>query len=151
MIKLDVNSLQEHCYRALTPSFSFGRYESDLDWGKWSCFTQNRCLEEVQKLSKPGTVAAMKSYFEARYKRVVNKKSSSVLSNQQNEVPRDSHSPGFMKIQKKSQMVSDSTKFSKDVSCYVAKENDCLLVRCYFLTMLSTLMLLQKQLIQEMP
>nr|XP_017234556.1 PREDICTED: uncharacterized protein LOC108208535 isoform X1 [Daucus carota subsp. sativus] len=108
------NQEEEHCYRALTPSYSFGRYESDLEWGKWSCFSQNRCLEEVQKLSKPGTVAAMKAYFEARYKRVANKKSSVVPSyqqNQQNEVPRDFDDTSVMKFHKKSQMVSDSAKF----------------------------------------
>ncbi|WOG88700.1 hypothetical protein DCAR_0207935 [Daucus carota subsp. sativus] len=118
---------EEHCYRALTPSYSFGRYESDLEWGKWSCFSQNRCLEEVQKLSKPGTVAAMKAYFEARYKRVANKKSSVVPSyqqNQQNEVPRDFDDTSVMKFHKKSQMVSDSAKFSKTVFCYVTEKND---------------------------
>lgn len=133
------NSLQEHCYRALTPSYSFGRYESELDWGRWSCFSQNRCLEEVQKLSKPGTVAAMKAYFEARYKRFAyNKKSAVVLPNHQDEEPRESRNSGVKKIHNNSQMVSDSAKMSKDVSCYVTEEIGCLVVRSSFLTMLST-------------
>lgn len=40
-----------------------------LDWGKWSAFTNNRYLEEVEKYSKPGSVAEKKAYFEAHFKR----------------------------------------------------------------------------------
>lgn len=108
-------------------------------------------MEEVQKLSKPGTVAAMKAYFETRYKRFVyNKKSAVVLPNHQDEEPRDSHNPDVKKIHNNSQMVSDSEKLSKDVSCYVTKEIGCLVARGSFLTMLSTSMLLQKQMIRQM-
>lgn len=110
-------------------------------------------MEEVQKLSKPGTVAAMKAYFEARYKRVANKKSSVVPSyqqNQQNEVPRDFDDTSVMKFHKKSQMVSDSAKFSKTVFCYVTEKND-LVAGCCFLTLLSISMLLQKHMTWEMP
>ncbi|GFP96068.1 hypothetical protein PHJA_001750900 [Phtheirospermum japonicum] len=60
------NTLQ----RALTTSVSFGRFMSDsLDWEKWSAFTQNRHLEEVERYSKPGSVAEKKAYFEAHFKR----------------------------------------------------------------------------------
>ncbi|XP_057776866.1 protein WVD2-like 7 [Salvia miltiorrhiza] len=56
--------------RALTASVSFGRFMSEsLDWEKWSAFTNNRYLEEVEKYSKPGSVAAKKAYFEAHFKR----------------------------------------------------------------------------------
>ncbi|KAL6547478.1 hypothetical protein OROMI_023199 [Orobanche minor] len=56
--------------RALTTSISFGRFMSEsLDWGKWSSFTHNRYLEEVEKYSKPGSVAEKKAYFEAHFKR----------------------------------------------------------------------------------
>lgn len=40
-----------------------------LAWEKWSTFSHNRYLEEVEKFSKPGTVAEKKAYFEAHYKR----------------------------------------------------------------------------------
>lgn len=40
-----------------------------LDWEKWSAFTQKRYVEEAEKYSKPGSVAAKKAYFEAHYKR----------------------------------------------------------------------------------
>lgn len=40
-----------------------------LDWEKWSAFTNNRYLEEVEKYSKPGSVAEKKAYFEAHFKR----------------------------------------------------------------------------------
>nr|KYP75721.1 hypothetical protein KK1_019921 [Cajanus cajan] len=56
--------------RALGESISFGRFMSEeLDWEKWSTFTHNRYVEEAEKYSKPGSVAAKKAYFEARYKR----------------------------------------------------------------------------------
>ncbi|KAL7135007.1 hypothetical protein ABFS83_11G064100 [Erythranthe nasuta] len=56
--------------RALTTSVSFGRFMSEsLDWEKWSSFTQNRHLEEVERYSKPGSVAEKKAYFEAHFKR----------------------------------------------------------------------------------
>ncbi|XVF43814.1 hypothetical protein PTKIN_Ptkin02bG0070900 [Pterospermum kingtungense] len=56
--------------RALTESVSFGRFMSEsLAWEKWSTFSHNRYLEEVEKFSKPGTVAQRKAYFEAHYKR----------------------------------------------------------------------------------
>ncbi|KAL8546640.1 hypothetical protein ACS0TY_006384 [Phlomoides rotata] len=56
--------------RALTTSISFGRFMSEsLDWEKWSAFTQNRHLEEVEKYSRPGSVAEKKAYFEAHFKR----------------------------------------------------------------------------------
>ncbi|KAH6798723.1 hypothetical protein C2S51_035207 [Perilla frutescens var. frutescens] len=60
------NSIQ----RALSASVSFGRFMSEsLDWEKWSAFTNNRYLEEVEKYSKPGSVAEKKAYFEAHFKR----------------------------------------------------------------------------------
>ncbi|XP_048135824.1 protein WVD2-like 7 isoform X3 [Rhodamnia argentea] len=56
--------------RALTESVSFGRFVSEsLAWEKWSAFSHNRYLEEVEKFSKPGSVAQKKAYFEAHYKK----------------------------------------------------------------------------------
>ncbi|XP_021292982.1 protein WVD2-like 7 [Herrania umbratica] len=56
--------------RALTESVSFGRFMSEsLAWEKWSTFSHNRYLEEVEKFSKPGSVAQKKAFFEAHYKR----------------------------------------------------------------------------------
>ncbi|XVE74872.1 hypothetical protein DITRI_Ditri12bG0053400 [Diplodiscus trichospermus] len=55
---------------ALTESVSFGRFMSEsLAWEKWSTFSHNRYLEEVEKFSKPGSVAQKKAFFEAHYKR----------------------------------------------------------------------------------
>lgn len=66
LILLQGNPIQ----RALTASVSFGRFMSEsLDWEKWSAFTNNRYLEEVEKYSKPGSVAEKKAYFEAHFKR----------------------------------------------------------------------------------
>nr|XP_010930019.1 protein WVD2-like 7 isoform X1 [Elaeis guineensis] len=68
---------------ALGGSISFGKYLSEsLDWGKWSSFSHNRYLEEVEKYSKPGSVAQKKAYFEAHYKNMAARKSVSVLEHE---------------------------------------------------------------------
>ncbi|KAK6139170.1 hypothetical protein DH2020_027091 [Rehmannia glutinosa] len=56
-----------------------------LDWEKWSAFTHNRHLEEVEKYSKPGSVAEKKAYFEAHFKR----RRAAALLEQQNAAAND--------------------------------------------------------------
>ncbi|KAJ0094942.1 hypothetical protein Patl1_16837 [Pistacia atlantica] len=64
---------------ALTESISFGRFVSEsLAWEKWSTFSHNRYLEEVEKFSKPGSVAEKKAYFEAHYKRKAAMKAAAI-------------------------------------------------------------------------
>lgn len=61
--------------RALEVSVSFGKFESDsLSWEKWSSFSPNKYLEEVEKCSTPGSVAQKKAYFEAHYKKIAVRK-----------------------------------------------------------------------------
>ncbi|XP_043724380.1 protein WVD2-like 7 isoform X2 [Telopea speciosissima] len=56
---------------ALEVSVSFGRFENEsLSWERWSSFSQNKYLEEVEKCSTPGSVAEKKAYFEAHYKKI---------------------------------------------------------------------------------
>lgn len=50
-----------------------------LAWEKWSAFSHNRYLEEVEKFSKPGSVAEKKAYFEAHYKRKAAEKAAALL------------------------------------------------------------------------
>ncbi|KAL6188151.1 hypothetical protein ACLB2K_039544 [Fragaria x ananassa] len=65
--------------RCLGESVSFGRYASEpLDWAKWSAFSHNRYLEEVEKFSKPGSVAQKKAYFEAHYKKKAAEKAAAL-------------------------------------------------------------------------
>ncbi|CAI9092807.1 OLC1v1028144C1 [Oldenlandia corymbosa var. corymbosa] len=60
---------------SLQVSVSFGKYESDsLSWEKWSSFSPNKYLEEVEKCKTPGSVAQKKAYFEAHYKKIAAKK-----------------------------------------------------------------------------
>ncbi|XP_059308438.1 protein WVD2-like 7 isoform X2 [Lycium ferocissimum] len=69
----------------LRTSISFGRFMCEsLDWEKWSSFTHNRYREEVEKYSKPGSVAEKKAYFEAHYKRLAAQKAAALLEQQQN-------------------------------------------------------------------
>ncbi|OIV98458.1 hypothetical protein TanjilG_16785 [Lupinus angustifolius] len=61
----------------LGESISFGRFMSEsLDWERWSTFTQKRYVEEAEKYSKPGSVAAKRAYFEAHYKRKAQEKTA---------------------------------------------------------------------------
>ncbi|XP_059657769.1 protein WVD2-like 7 [Cornus florida] len=76
--------------RALGESISFGRYMSEpLAWEKWSSFSHNRYLEEVEKFSKPGSVAQKKAYFEAHYKKIAAKKAAALLE-QENAMTNNS-------------------------------------------------------------
>ncbi|KAG6759079.1 hypothetical protein POTOM_035546 [Populus tomentosa] len=64
----------------LTESISFGRFMSEsLAWEKWSTFSHNRFLEEVEQFSKPGSVAQKKAYFEAYYKKRAAMKAAALL------------------------------------------------------------------------
>ncbi|KAE9607989.1 hypothetical protein Lalb_Chr08g0230781 [Lupinus albus] len=65
--------------RVLGESISFGRFLSEsMDWERWSAFTHKRYVEEAEKYSKPGSVAAKKAYFEAHYKRKAQEKAAAL-------------------------------------------------------------------------
>lgn len=60
---------------ALEVSVSFGRFEGDsLSWEKWSTFSPNKYMEEVEKCAAPGSVAMKRAYFEAHYKKIAAQK-----------------------------------------------------------------------------
>ncbi|KAK8655514.1 hypothetical protein V6N13_108089 [Hibiscus sabdariffa] len=80
--------------RVLTESVSFGRFMSEsLAWEKWSTFSHNRYLEEVEKFSKPGSVAQKKAFFEAHYKRRAAMRDAALLE-QTNIVTNDASQMG---------------------------------------------------------
>ncbi|XP_041012409.1 protein WVD2-like 7 isoform X2 [Juglans microcarpa x Juglans regia] len=67
-------------FRALGESISFGRFMSEsLAWEKRSTFSHNPYLEEVEKFSKPGSVAQKKAYFEAHYKKKAAERAAALL------------------------------------------------------------------------
>ncbi|KAM3303780.1 protein WVD2-like 7 isoform X1 [Capsicum chacoense] len=77
--------------RALTTSVSFGRFMSEsLAWEKWSSFTRNRYLEEVEKYARPGSVAEKKAYFETQHKKAAAKKAALLLEQQNAAVDESS-------------------------------------------------------------
>ncbi|WCJ38654.1 TPX2 (targeting protein for Xklp2) protein family [Euphorbia peplus] len=83
-------------YRALTESISFGRFMSEsLDWEKWSTFSHNRYLEEVEQFSKPGSVAQKKAFFEAHYKKRAALKAAAVLE-QPSSIPEEEMVASFI-------------------------------------------------------
>lgn len=72
--------------RGLEVSVSFGRFENDsLSWEKWSSFSQNKYMEEVEKCATPGSVAKKKAYFEAHYKKIAARKAEQLDQEKQME------------------------------------------------------------------
>lgn len=71
---------------SLQVSVSFGRFESEsLSWEKWSSFSPNKYLEEVEKCATPGSVAQKKAYFEAHYKKIAARKAEMLDQEKQAE------------------------------------------------------------------
>jgi regulatory protein YycI of two-component signal transduction system YycFG len=50
-----------------------------LEWEKWSAFSHNRYVEEAERISKPGSVAQKKAFFEAHYKKLAAQKAAALL------------------------------------------------------------------------
>lgn len=74
---------------ALEVSVSFGRFENDsLSWEKWSSFSPNKYLEEVEKCATPGSVAKKAAYFEAHYKKIAARKAE--LLDREKQMDNDS-------------------------------------------------------------
>ncbi|PIA62299.1 hypothetical protein AQUCO_00200357v1 [Aquilegia coerulea] len=77
------------CESAFKESVSFGRFENDLlSWERWSSFSQNKYLEEVEKCSTPGSVKMKKAYFEAHYKKIAAQKAE--MMDQEEKMEDDS-------------------------------------------------------------
>ncbi|KAG4963091.1 hypothetical protein JHK82_039768 [Glycine max] len=65
---------------------SVGRFENDsLSWERWSFFSPNKYLEEVEKCATPGSMAQKKAYFEAHYKKVAARKAELLAQEKQRE------------------------------------------------------------------
>ena len=56
-----------------------------MSWEKWSSFSQNKYLEEVEKCATPGSVAEKKAYFEAHYKKIAARKAELIDQEKQME------------------------------------------------------------------
>ncbi|MCI21387.1 neurofilament heavy polypeptide-like [Trifolium medium] len=66
--------------KAFEESVSFGRFMTEtLEWEKWSTFSHNRYVEEAERISKPGSVAQKKAFFEAHYKKLAAQKAAALL------------------------------------------------------------------------
>nr|DAD31079.1 TPA_asm: hypothetical protein HUJ06_009930 [Nelumbo nucifera] len=73
----------------LEVSVSFGRFENDsLSWERWSSFSPNKYLEEVEKCSTPGSVAQKKAYFEAHYKKIAARRAQLLEEEKQMEADK---------------------------------------------------------------
>lgn len=65
-------------------SVSFGKFENDdsLSWEKFSSFSPNKYLEEVEKCATPGSVAQKKAYFESHYKKIAERKAEIIMDHE---------------------------------------------------------------------
>ncbi|KAF3517681.1 hypothetical protein DY000_02063522 [Brassica cretica] len=71
-------------------SVSFGKFENDsLSWEKFSSFSPNKYLEEVEKCATPGSVAQKKAYFESHYKKIAERNAEIILEQEKNQLERN--------------------------------------------------------------
>ncbi|KAG7589600.1 hypothetical protein ISN44_As07g018580 [Arabidopsis suecica] len=64
----------------LQVSISFGKFENDsLSWEKFSSFSPNKYLEEVEKCATAGSVAQKKAYFESHYKKIAERRADIIM------------------------------------------------------------------------
>ncbi|KAK8512900.1 hypothetical protein V6N13_090361 [Hibiscus sabdariffa] len=76
-------------------SVSFGRFANDsLSWEKWSSFSPNKYVEEVEKCATSGSVAEKKAYFEEYYKKIAARKAE-LLAAQAQEKPMEMETKCF--------------------------------------------------------
>ncbi|KAL0827664.1 hypothetical protein Bca101_051342 [Brassica carinata] len=109
----------------LTESVSFGRFASEtLQWAKWSAFTQNRYLEEVERFTKPGSVAEKKAFFEAHFKNRASGNTTKTKKTQevQKENLVDSEVPLVSEV-RRGDVVCSAVKISHETVCEVPEEN----------------------------
>lgn len=110
---IDEDKMEESAVsdKRLEVSVSFGRFENDaLSWEKWSSFSQNKYLEEVEKCSTPGSVAQKKAYFEAHYKKIAARKMELLDQEKQMETaPLRSDGPDC------GDLVRDTSKTNEDL------------------------------------
>jgi len=89
----------------------------NLDWEKWSTFTHNRYVEEAERYSKPGTVAAKKAYFEAHYKRKAAERAAALIQ----EANANAQANGTFELEAQQRNYADSSsETSSDVQNVVA-------------------------------
>ncbi|CAN7129943.1 unnamed protein product [Brassica rapa subsp. narinosa] len=71
-------------------SVSFGKFENDsLSWEKFSSFSPNKYLEEVEKCATPGSVAQKKAYFESHYKKIAERNAEIILEQEKKQLERN--------------------------------------------------------------
>lgn len=73
----------------LEVSVSFGKFGNDsLSWEKFSSFSPNKYLEEVEKCATPGSVAQKKAYFESHYKKIAERRAD-IIMEQEKQLERN--------------------------------------------------------------
>ncbi|KAL0692654.1 hypothetical protein Bca4012_059834 [Brassica carinata] len=110
----------------LKESVSFGRFASEtLQWEKWSAFTQNRYLEEVERFTKPGSVAEKKAFFEAHFKNRASGKTTKTKSQEACAVKTvcEVGKENLVDSEVRRGEVSIAVKTSHETVCEVGKEN----------------------------
>lgn len=102
----------------LQVSISFGKFENDsLSWEKFSSFSPNKYLEEVEKCATPGSVAQKKAYFESHYKKIAERKAEIVLE-QEKQLERDTSFSSSVQNRGNTDSENDESVMIKSNECY---------------------------------
>ncbi|XP_023643353.1 protein WVD2-like 7 isoform X2 [Capsella rubella] len=103
----------------LQVSVSFGKFENDsLSWEKFSSFSPNKYLEEVEKCAMPGSVAQKKAYFESHYKKIAERRAD-IITEQEKLLERNaSFRPSVQHREKAYDSDNDEAVMIESSACY---------------------------------
>ncbi|KAL0701349.1 hypothetical protein Bca4012_057471 [Brassica carinata] len=115
--KITISSSQD-----MKVSISFGKFENDsLSWEKFSSFSPNKYLEEVEKCATPGSVAQKKAYFESHYKKIAERNAEIILE-QEKQLERNASFRPSLENSGNTYREHDGSVMVESSACYVAKD-----------------------------
>lgn len=106
-------------------SISFGKFEDDsLSWEKFSSFSPNKYLEEVEKCATPGSVAQKKAYFESHYKKIAERNAEIILEQEKKQLERNQSFRQSLENSgnRNSVMIESSACYGSDGECTSEKD-----------------------------
>lgn len=102
-------------------SISFGKFENDsLSWEKFSSFSPNKYLEEVEKCATPGSVAQKKAYFESHYKKIAERNAEIILEQEKQLERNASFRPSLDNSGKNTDRENAGSVMIESSACYGA-------------------------------
>lgn len=103
----------------LQVSVSFGKFENDsLSWEKFSSFSPNKYLEEVEKCAMPGSVAQKKAYFESHYKKIAERRADIIMEQEKLLERNASFRPSVHNREKTYDSDNEGSMMVESSACY---------------------------------